>query len=164
LTVSAAVIRSRLKSIRAVALMLLVVAPCAAAQSGCLRTDTARTPTPDGNAAVATPDGNAAVVILAAVSAREVHFNKQPTLHVRLCGDLDSVHVLDRRNLPSPVVTGTTYQNVYIAVEIFGRMNADCIAKQLTNRGAAFDCAALDVRGATTTSRPPADTTRLPRR
>jgi hypothetical protein len=155
LTVSAAVIRSRLKSIRAVALMLLVVAPCAAAQSGCLRTDTARTPT---------PDGNAAVVILAAVSAREVHFNKQPTLHVRLCGDLDSVHVLDRRNLPSPVVTGTTYQNVYIAVEIFGRMNADCIAKQLTNRGAAFDCAALDVRGATTTSRPPADTTRLPRR
>src|SRR4051812_32224745 len=72
-----------------------------------------------------------AIRIFAEASAREVRFASQPQLHVRLAGGLDSVHVLERRNLPSPVVSGTTYKDVYVAVEIFGRINADCIARQL---------------------------------
>jgi len=39
--------------------------------------------------------------------------------------------VVQRDNLPSPVVAGTTYRNVYIAVEIIGRVNAECLANQL---------------------------------
>lgn len=100
-----------------------------------------------------------AVVIYAEASAREVRFEKQPTVRVRLDGALDSVHVVERRNLPSPVVAGTTYRNVFVAVEIFGRLNAECIANSLTG-GAKLDCAALELRG---TARPPSDTSRTPR-
>jgi hypothetical protein len=70
---------------------------------------------------------------------------------VRLCGALgDSVHVIERRNLPDPVQPGTTYRDVYIAVEILGHLNADCIARRL---GVASDtsktsgaCASLGLR------------------
>jgi hypothetical protein len=95
-----------------------------------------------------------AVVIFAEATAGEVSFKTQPQLHVRLSGALDSVHVLDRRNLPSPVVAGTTYRNVYIAVELFGRLNADCIARTLTGRAAA-DCASLELHGTSSAPRPP---------
>jgi hypothetical protein len=109
-----------------------------------------------------------AVRIFAEASAREVRFTSQPQLHVRLAGGLDSVHVLERRNLPSPVVTGTTYKDVYVAVEIFGRVNADCIARQLgaaPRVAADTSCASLEVRGANVrTTRPPADSGRPPRR
>jgi len=86
------------------------------------------------------------VVIFAEASAKEVSFKAQPQLHVRLSGGLDSVHVLDRTNLPSPVVSGRTYRDVHIAVELFGRVNADCIARTLT-QGARDNCASLEVRG-----------------
>ena len=95
-----------------------------------------------------------AVVIFAAATAGEVSFKTQPQLHVRLSGGLDSVHVLDRRNLPSPVVAGTTYRDVYIAVELFGRINADCIARTLTGQAAA-DCASLELRGTSPAPRSP---------
>lgn len=102
----------------------------------------------------ATSRQQVAVVIFAEASAKEVSFKSQPQLHVRLSGGLDSVHVLDRRNLPSPVVSGTTYRDVHIAVELFGRVNAECIARTLT-QGAREDCASLELRGTSGASSPP---------
>lgn len=100
----------------------------------------------------------AAVMLFAAASAGEVTFAKQPEIRVRLCGGLDSVHVVERRNLPNPVVTGRTYRNVYVAVEIFGRINADCIVAALTSAprdstGQRNACASLEIGG--TRTRPP---------
>lgn len=95
-----------------------------------------------------------AVVIFAEATAGAVTFASQPQLHVTLKGGLDSLHVLDRRNLPSPVVTGRTYRDVHVAVEIFGRVNADCIARTLTGQP-ANDCASLELRG--TRATPPTD-------
>jgi hypothetical protein len=108
----------------------------------------------DTTSARQTPGGQVAVVIFAEATAGEVSFRSQPRLHVRLSGGLDSVHVLDRRNLPSPVVTGTTYRDVHVAVEIFGRVNAECIARTLTG-GAAADCASLELKGTSASPRPP---------
>ena len=114
-----------------------------------------------------------AVRIFAEASAREIHFAKQPELYVRLAGGLDSIHVIERRNLPSPIVAGRTYKDVYVAVEIFGRVNAECITRQLlgnraptdtsaARRGISSDCASLEVRGAG--ARPPTDSGTSPRR
>jgi hypothetical protein len=118
--------------------------------------------------------GPVAVRSLAAATAGEVRFNAQPRLRVALCGSVDSVHLLARRNLPTPVVTGTTYRNVYVAVEIFGRLNADCIARGITGTGTVagagageprMDCASLHISGASTSTKAtPPDTTRAPRR
>jgi hypothetical protein len=117
-----------------------------------------------------TPDSAAArqqvaVVIFAEAQAAEVTFRSQPQLHVRLSGGLDSVHVLDRRNLPSPVVSGHTYRDVHVAVELFGRVNAECIARTLTG-SSARDCASLELRGTSTrsdTTTPNASRARPPR-
>lgn len=100
----------------------------------------------------------ASVVLFAAASAREVTFAKQPEVRVRLCGGLDSLRVVERRNLPNPVVAGRTYRDVYVAVEIFGRLNADCIVAALTavpgdSTGQRNACASLEIGGART--RPP---------
>ena len=102
----------------------------------------------------------AAVIVFAAASAREVTFAKQPEVRVRLCGGLDSLRVVERRNLPNPVVAGRTYRDVYVAVEIFGRLNADCIVAALTqaprdSTGQRNACASLEISGART--RPPND-------
>lgn len=102
----------------------------------------------------------ASVILLAAASAREITFAKQPEIRVRLCGGLDSVRVVERRNLPNPVVVGRTYRDVYVAVEVFGRLNADCIVAALTSAprdstGKRNACASLDFGGAR--SRPPLD-------
>lgn len=110
-------------------------------------------PTPD---AARRPDADradtshAAIRLLAAVSADEVRFARSPRICVRLTGDarLDSVHVVARRNLASPVVAGTTYRNVYVAVEIVGRLNAECIAARITGAAPADStdrCAAIGV-------------------
>ena len=108
--------------------------------------------------------GQPDIVLFAAVSADEVTFAKQPKICVKLRGDaqLDSVHVIGRKNLASPVVSNTTYRNVYVAVEILGRLNATCIASRITRAPADSasrgDCASLDVRtgaGATRPGGPP---------
>ena len=76
-------------------------------------------------------NGAADVILLVGAHADQVTFAKQPNLRVRLCWGGDTVRVVQRDNLPSPVVAGTTYRNVYIAVELVGRVNAECLADRL---------------------------------
>lgn len=100
--------------------------------------------------ASATASTNPDVVILASVTADEVRFAKSPQICVRLTGDarFDTLRIVGRRNLSSPVVAGTSYRNVYVAVEILGHLNADCIAARITRAGAdsLSNCASLGVR------------------
>jgi hypothetical protein len=70
-------------------------------------------------------------MLLVGVHADEVKFGAQPHIRVRLCWGGDTLRVVQRDNLPSPIVPGTTYRNVYVAVEIIGRINAECLANQL---------------------------------
>ena len=84
--------------------------------------------------------GPADIMLLVGVHADEVRFGSQPHVRVRLCWAGDTLRVVQRDNLPSPVVPGTTYRNVYIAVELVGRVNAECLANRIgvgpTQRGA----------------------------
>jgi hypothetical protein len=80
--------------------------------------------------------GPADVLLLVGVHADEVRFGSQPRVRVRLCWGGDTVRVVQRDNLPSPVVPGTTYRNVYIAVELLGRINAECLAERIGVGGA----------------------------
>lgn len=91
------------------------------------------------------------IILRASVSAREVTFRTQPQVSIRLCGGtLDSVRVVERRNLPTPVVAGTTYRDVYVAIEILGHLTGSCIANGLTGGRAAPSasglCASLGIR------------------
>jgi hypothetical protein len=96
-----------------------------------------------------------ALRLLAAVQAAEVRFAKQPKICVKLRGDvqLDSVRIVGRRNLASPVVQGTTYRDIYVAVEILGHLNAECISARITGAArtgqAAGSCASLGIRDST---------------
>lgn len=72
--------------------------------------------------------GPADVILLVGVHADEVRFAAQPHVRVRLCWGGDTLRVVQRDNLPSPIVPGTTYRNVYIAVELVGRLNAQCLS------------------------------------
>lgn len=76
-------------------------------------------------------NGAADIVLLVGVHADQVRFAKQPNVRVRLCWGGDTVRVVQRDNLPSPVVAGTTYRNVYVAVELVGRVNAECLSNIL---------------------------------
>jgi hypothetical protein len=102
-----------------------------------------------------------AVYLFAAVEAQEVRFVGQPKICVRLNGDvqLDSVRVVGRRNITSPVVSGTTYRNVYVAVEILGRLSADCISARITGVAAGAtaggSCASLGLRDSASVRRDP---------
>lgn len=142
-----------MRSMRIFLRRTLVAAAAMAMAMSLPRLLTGQTPPTSRDSAAA--QQRVAVVIFAEATAGEVSFKSQPQLHVRLSGGLDSVHVLDRTNLPSPVVKGTTYRNVHIAVELFGRVTADCIARTLTG-GPAGDCASLELRGTSGASGPPA--------
>ena len=78
-----------------------------------------------------TRSGPADVLLLVGIHADEVRFASQPHLRVRLCWGGDTLRVVQRDNLPSPIVPGTTYRNVYIAVELLGRVNAECLADMI---------------------------------
>jgi hypothetical protein len=75
--------------------------------------------------------GDADVLLLVGVRADQVRFASQPRVRVRLCWGGDTLRVIQRDNLPSPVVPGTTYRNVYVAVELLGRINAECLAERI---------------------------------
>ena len=80
------------------------------------------------------------IILCASVNAREVRFASQPRLSVRLTGQIgDTVHVLERKNLPDPVVPGTTYRDVYVAVEILGHLAGSCSSDSTGAGGAAPD-------------------------
>ena len=82
-----------------------------------------------------TARGAPAIVLRADVTARAVRFEQQPEIRVTLVGGtLDSVRILERRNLPERVQPGVTYRDVYIAVEIVGRLHAECLAAAITGR------------------------------
>ena len=104
------------------------------------------------------------IVLYAEASAREVRFAAPPRIVVRLCGAVtDSVRVLERRNLPERVQPGVTYRDVFIAVEIIGRLNAECLSQRITGeRGATRGdaCASLELRD--TSRAAPAPTRRPP--
>jgi len=112
------------------------------------RRDTSAAPRTERQAA----SDQATVIIRASASAREVRFASQPRILVRLCGALsDSVHVVERRNLPDPVQPGATYRDVYIAVEIMGHLNAECLSARITrtaprDSAAATACASFGIR------------------
>jgi len=82
-------------------------------------------------------NGPADVMLLVGVHADQVTFASQPHLRVRLCFGGDTLRVVQRDNLPSPIVPGTTYRNVYVAVELIGRVNAECLAERLGVRTSA---------------------------
>ena len=91
------------------------------------------------------------IILRASVSARQLTFRTQPQLSIRLCGGtLDSIRVVERRNLPTPVVAGTTYRDVYVEIEILGHLTGSCIANGLTGGRAApsasSPCASLVIR------------------
>jgi hypothetical protein len=71
------------------------------------------------------------IILRVGIHADEVRFTKQPNIRVRLCWGGDTLRVVQRENLPSPIVAGTTYRNVYVAVELVGRLNAECLANVL---------------------------------
>ena len=75
--------------------------------------------------------GNPTLHLLVGVEAAEVRFAKQPQVRVRLCWGGDTLRVIRRENIPSPVVAGTTYRNVYVAVELIGRVNAECLSNAI---------------------------------
>ena len=76
-------------------------------------------------------NGAADVVLWVGVHADQVSFAKQPNVRVRLCWGGDTLRVVQRTNIPSPVVAGTTYRNVYVAVELIGRLNGECLANAI---------------------------------
>jgi hypothetical protein len=107
-------------------------------------------------------NGAADVLLLVGIHADEVRFASQPHVRVRLCWGGDTVRVVQRDNLPSLIVPGTTYRNVYIAVELLGRINAECLADKIGvgNRApptSASSCAFLGGNAGTgaQTTRPP---------
>lgn len=71
------------------------------------------------------------VILWVGVHADQVTFAKQPNVRVRLCWGGDTLRVVQRSNLTSPVVAGTTYRNVYVAVELLGRLNGQCLANAI---------------------------------
>jgi hypothetical protein len=80
-----------------------------------------------GGARTGRPD----IVLWAGVHADQVRFASQPHIRVRLCWGGDTLRVVQRTNIPSPVVAGTTYRNVYVAVELVGRLNGECLANAI---------------------------------
>ena len=82
-----------------------------------------------GGARTGAPD----IILTAAVQANEVRFASQPRVRVRLCWGGDTLRVVQRQNIPSPVVAGTTYRNVFVAVELLGRLNAECLVDRISS-------------------------------
>jgi hypothetical protein len=111
----------------------LVGASEAAAQEGSL--------CPPAGATVDSAGRRPDIVIRASASAEEVRFSGEPKIDVRLtgCSVLDSVRVLERRNLPRPVQPNVTYRDVHIAVEILGHLDVQCLLPTLAGAAAGAD-------------------------
>lgn len=93
-------------------------------------------PCPTPGATVDTAGRAPDLVIRASARAAEVRFGSQPEIDVRLrgCAVLDTVRVLERRNLPDPVQPNVTYRDVFVAVEILGHLDVTCLLPGLALR------------------------------
>lgn len=148
-------VNTRILTILAAALAALSPATAAAQTASAplvpcvLAGDSAR-----GDTAGAHPD----VLIRASVEIDELRFESDPAAHVRVggCPDGQGVRVVERRNLPEHVQPGVTYRNVYVAVEIVGRLEASCIA------ALAGDTALANAVGSGGCAPPAADSARAP--
>ena len=76
-------------------------------------------------------NGAADIILWVGIHADQVRFAKQPNVRVRLCWGGDTLRIVQRENIQSPVVAGTTYRNVFVAVELIGRINAECLADRI---------------------------------
>ena len=133
-----------------VSLAMLAHAQAVVAQTDSMRTAQAcrelvLVPIDSASASRMKPD----VLIRASVTARELTFATRPSASVKLrgCGLQDTVRVLERTNLPKPVVAGTTYSNVRVAVELLAYLDVECIAAALA--GTAKSCADSTTRNQT---------------
>ena len=122
-------------------------APAVTAVPG--RGDSETTATRDSASRASVANGAPDAVLLVAFSADELRFNTQPNARIRFCWGGDSLHIVERRNLPSPVVAGTIYRNVFIAAELRAYLNAECLSQRLGLTASSTDkpgnsaCAAL---------------------
>jgi hypothetical protein len=135
---------------------LLRLAALAAALSAGRASAQAAAPCAAGDSARADTAG-AAVRIIASVTIAELRFDAQPRATVRTtgCGGAASpVRVIERRNLPERVEPGVTYRDVYVAVEILGRVEAACITALAGDASLAGICDSA-VRGDTARAPPP---------
>ena len=89
------------------------------------------------SAAAAAPD----VVIAASAQVRELRFESRPEIRVGVagCPGGDAVRVVERRNLPDPVLPGVTYRDVFVSVEILGHLQVECLLRGLNLAAAARD-------------------------
>src|SRR5687768_5969212 len=70
------------------------------------------------------------IMLLARVEARTLRFHSNPdaSLTVSGCPAADTTHVVVRTNLPKPVQSGVTYQNVRVELLLKLRLaEADCL-------------------------------------
>lgn len=91
-----------------------------------------------------TPD----VILFVSFSADQLRFNSQPNAAIRFCWGGDSLRVVERRNLPSPVVAGTSYKDVYIAAELRMYLSPECLARAFgpsPDIATGSSCAAIGV-------------------
>ena len=107
--------------------------------------DSARVRSPGAAVSIGAPQSGAPDILLeAAVQANEVRFASQPQVRVRLCWGGDTLRVVQRTNIPSPVVAGTTYRNVFVAVELLGNLNAACLTERIAAGRAPAARAGMD--------------------
>jgi archaellum component FlaG (FlaF/FlaG flagellin family) len=129
-------------------------------------TDSARAGRTGATAVAARDTSHPTIALLVEATASQVRFTKQPTIRVRLCGaTTDSVHVIERRNLPDHVQPGVVYRDVYVAVEILGHLNSQCLMQRLgvasaqpsatpaAGQGTTDPCTSLTVRDSTGAAR-----------
>lgn len=103
---------------------ILLAAPPLAAQeaSGCERLQALLR-------GIGDEDPAADVRISASVRARELRFEGEPQVEVRIIGcELpDSLVRVQRRNLPERIEPGVTYRDVEVGVEIRAGLSAECL-------------------------------------
>lgn len=100
-------------------------------------------PCPAPAAAADTVGRKPDLVLRASARADEVLSRGESRTDVRLagCSVLDTVRVVERRNLPDPVRPGVTYRDVFVSVEILGHLDVECLLSVpgRASRGAAPD-------------------------
>lgn len=120
------------------------------------QTPTARAPDAPRGCAPAAPDSTQVdVLIRASAHIDRLTFTSPPDARVTVdgCDEGDRWRVVERRNLPDPVVVGETYRDVYVAAEFRARVDVRCLLAPADAAEPAGGCAL----------NPAADTTAAPK-